>query len=52
MRNRIKFAGVLGAAIAMMLLLSGCVQMIIGVNISGDGSADVSVKAGNRKQCL
>lgn len=46
MRNRIKFAGVLGAAIAMMLLLSGCVQMIIGVNISGDGSADVSVKAG------
>lgn len=46
MRKLIKSAAVIAVSVFMIFMLSGCVQMVIGVNITRDGAADISVKAG------
>lgn len=46
MFKKLKAGFVIVSIFMILMLLSGCVQMIIGVNISDDGSADISIKAG------
>lgn len=46
MRKSIKSAAVIAVSAFMIFMLSGCVQMVIGVNITRDGAADISVKTG------
>lgn len=50
MRRISKIICIALAALVMMFSLSGCVQMVINMDIKADGSADINIKAGLANQ--